>query len=192
MPRITTKARRTAVFLISSLPIYACLWAQSPDPRMRALKGEMKVLEAVIDQSLSESFPPPFGVLEKAKGTYLPDFGVAFSVEVYLYPMRTPTPFDTRPTTPAEEEKARRAQLARIAAIKKSVPHMLVEYASGLRDVRPEESVAIIIHFFHAQAESEKVPSQIVMVVRKQSLDDLWDKKISFDELLEKVKWVEL
>lgn len=178
--------------LAASLSIQACLWAQSPDPRMKALKGELKVLEAVIDQTLSQTFPPPFGVLEKAKGTYLPDFGVAFSLEVQLYTFRTPTLFDTRPTTPEEFEKARPIKLERIAVIKKTIPHMLADHASGLRDVRPDESVAIVVHLFHIQAESEKLPSQLVVEVKKQDLDDFWDKKITYDELVGKMKWVEL
>jgi len=159
---------------------------------MRALKGEMKVFEAVIDQTLSQTFPPPFGVLEKTKGTYLPDFGVAFSLEVTLYSVRTPSPFDLRPTTPEELEKARKIKLERIALIKKSISHLLADYASGLRDVWPEESIAIVVHLFHIQAEAEKLPSQIVIEVRKQNLDDFWDRKISFDGLVGKMKWVEL
>jgi hypothetical protein len=54
-------------------------WAQSPPPDLSALKGEMKVFEAVIDGTMGQAFAAPFGLLEKTKGTYLPGFGLAFS-----------------------------------------------------------------------------------------------------------------
>ena len=75
----------------------ACPSGQWPSANFSALKGEMKVFEAVIDGTMAQIFAPPFGLLEKTQGTYLPGFGLAFSLEVNLYPMRVPLPSIWRP-----------------------------------------------------------------------------------------------
>ena len=103
---------------LTVLVALACgfLWArsagaQSPPSNLGPLKGEMKVFEAVIDGTMSQVFAPPFGVLQKTLGTYLPGFGLAFSLEVNLRPMPTATPFNTRPLSKAELEEAQKAKL---------------------------------------------------------------------------------
>jgi len=67
--------------------------AQSPPANFVALKSQMKVFEAVVDGNMAQVFAPPFGLLEKTLGTYLPGFGLAFSLEVNLYPSRSFTLF---------------------------------------------------------------------------------------------------
>jgi hypothetical protein len=157
-----------------------------------ALKGEMRVMEAVIDETLSQTFTPPFGLLEKTKGAYLPDFGLVFSLEVNLYPLRAPNPFDMRPLTKAELEKAAKAKRQRIEVIKKSVPRLLADHGSSLRDVNSQESVAVIVHLFHIPVEGEALPTEVIVEVKKTDLDQYLGKKLSYEQLLEKVKTLEL
>jgi hypothetical protein len=161
-------------------------------PSSTALKAQMKVLEAVINETMGQTFAPPFGLLEKAKGTYLPNFGVVFSLEVNLYPVRIPNPFDLRPLSKEELEKARKVKLERIRTIKQAVPRLLADHGSTLREIGADESIAVVVHLFHFQAEGESLPTQIVMEVKKSDLDQYWDKKLSFDGLREKVKTLEL
>ncbi|HKS96688.1 MAG TPA: hypothetical protein VJV74_11245 [Terriglobia bacterium] len=151
----------------------------------------MKVFEAVINQSVSQTFAPPFGLLEKAKGAYLPDFGVVFSLEVNLYPTRMPSPFDTRPLSRTEVETARKTKVERIETIKKSVPRLLADHAAALHDVGADETVAVVTHFFEVQADGG-LPSQVVIEVKKSDLDQYVDKKLSYEQLLGKMKIVEL
>lgn len=156
-----------------------------------ALKAQMKVLEAVINETLAQTFAPPFGVLEKAKGSYLPDFGVVFSLEVNLYPVRLPNPFDLRPPTKEELEKARRAKIERIEIIKQTVPRLLADHASTLRELPANDSIAVVVHLFYAQVEGDNLPSQIVMEVRKSDLEQYWDKKLAFKDFRGKVRTLE-
>ena len=177
---------------------FACwllmLWngrAQSPS-NLSALKGEMKVFEAVIDGTMTQTFGPPFGLLEKTKGTYLPGFGLAFSLEVNLYPMRVPNPFDMAPLSKAEIEKAQKVKLERIARIKESVPRLLADHAMSLRDLSADDSVAVVVHLFELQPGDTKLPDQLVIETRKSDLDRYWDKKISYQELVAMVKVLEI
>ena len=171
------------------------LWrvrAQSPPSNLSALKGEMKVFEAVIDGTMAQTFAPPFGLLEKTKGTYLPGFGLAFSLEVNLYPTRAPNPFDMAPLSKAELEKAQKGKLERIATVKTSVPRLLADHAMSLRDLSADDSVAVVVHLFEMRPGDTKLPDQLVIESRKSDLDQFWDKKISYEELVGRMKILEL
>ena len=177
---------------------FACwlllLWngqAQSPS-NLSALKGEMKVFEAVIDGTMAQTFAPPFGLLEKTQGTYLPGFGLAFNLEVNLYPTRVPNPFDMRPLSKAELDKAQKMKLERIATIKQSVPRLLADHAMSLRSLSADDSVAVVVHLFELQPGDTKLPDQLVIETRKSDLNQFWDKKISYEELVGKIKVLEL
>lgn len=190
--RFTTRGRAAVLACAAILGVAGALRAQSSPARYASLKGEMKVLDAVIDQTMAQTFAPPFGLLEKTQGTYLPDFGLVFSLEVNLYPMRMPNPFDSRPVTKQEIETARKAKVERIEKIKESVPRLLADHAGGLRDLNPDESVAVVTHLFELQTEEQNLPAQLVVEVKKSDLDDYQDKKISFEGLLAKMKRIEL
>ena len=177
---------------------FACwllpLWngqAQSPS-NLSALKGEMNVFEAVIDGTMAQTFSPPFGLLEKTKGTYLPGFGLAFSLEVNLYPTRVLNPFDMTPLSKAELEKAQKMKLERIAIIKQSVPRLLADHAMSLRSLSADDSVAVVVYLFELQPRDTKLPDQLVIETRKADLNQFWDKKISYEELVGKMKVLEL
>jgi hypothetical protein len=173
------------------LPLWS-VGAQSPPSNLSALKSEMKVFEAVIDGTMAQTFAPPFGLLEKTKGTYLPGFGLAFSLEVNLYPMRAPNPFDMAPLSKAEIEKAQKVKLERIATIKESVPRLLADHAISLRNLSSDDCVAVVVHLFEMQPGNTKLPDQLVIETRKSDLDQFWDKKISYEELVGKMKVLEL
>jgi hypothetical protein len=177
---------------------FACwlllLWsvrAQSPS-NLSALTGEMKVFEAVIDETIAQTFGPPFGLLEKTKGTYLPGFGLAFSLEVNLYPTRVLNPFDMTPLSKAELEKTQKLKLERIATIKRSVPRLLADHAMSLRNLNADDSVAVVVHLFEMQPGDAKLPEQLVIETRKSDLNQFWDKKISYEELVGRMKILEL
>lgn len=180
------------VVLAAALGLGGSVRAQAPTLNYLSLKGEMKVFEAVIDQTLRQTFPGPFGLLEKTKGTYLPGFGPVFSVEVNLYPVRVPNPFDPRPLSQEEVEKAQRIKLERIEVVKKAVPRLLADHADGLRQMGPRESVAVVVHLFHFQAEGENLPTQLVLQMKKADLDSYQEKKISFDQLVSRLQVLEL
>jgi len=173
------------------LPL-ASVRAQSPPVNLSALKGEMKVFQAVVDETLSQTFAPPFGLLEKTQGTYLPGFGLAFSLEVDLYPTRVSNPFDMMPLSKAEVEKAQKEKRGRIAIVKETVPRLLADHATSLRDLSPQESVAVVVHLFEVETGDAKSPEQLVIEARKSDLNEFWDKKITYQELLAKTRILEL
>ena len=117
----------------------------------------MKVFEAVIDGTMSQTFAPPFGLLEKTQGTYLPGFGLAFSLEVNLYPARSPNPFNMTPLSKAEIDKAQKVKQERIATVKDSVPRLLADHAISLRDLSADDSIAVVVHLFEMRDRGKQV-----------------------------------
>jgi len=172
------------------LPLWS-VRAQSPPSNISALKAEMKVFEAVIDGTMAQTFAPPFGLLEKTQGTYLPGFGLAFSLEVNLYPLRAPNPFNLTPLSKAEFDTAQKAKLERITTIKESVPRLLADHAMSLRDLSSDDSIAVVVHLFEVQSGDTKFPDQLVIKTRKSDLDQFWDKKISYQQLTAKMTILE-
>jgi hypothetical protein len=186
--------KRDGVGLLALVAILAsviAMFGQSKSPDYGALKGEMKAFSALIDDSMAQTFTPPFGVLEKTKGTYLPGFGVIFALEVNLYPLRSPSLFNLRPLTKQEIEKARKLKLRRIGIIERVIPRLLATHPSELQEVGSSESVAVVTHLFQVDMEQDDMPSQIVFEVKKQDLDQYWDKKLTYDEFLKQVRIVE-
>ena len=175
----------------SLLPLW-CVRAQSRPSNISALKGQIKVFEAVIDGTMAQTFAPPFGLLEKTQGTYLPGFGLAFSLEVNLYPLRTPNPFNMAPLSKAELERAEKVKRERIATVRESVPRLLADHAMSLRDLGTADSVAVVVHLFEVEPGDTNLPDQLVIETRKSDLDQFWDKKISYQELVAKMKVLEL
>jgi len=190
----TRKSRGYALLIcLACWPLgVQCVKGQWPTANVGALKGEMKVFEAVVDGTLAQTFAPPFGLLEKTQGTYLPGFGLAFSLEVNLYPLRTPTPFNMAPLSKAEIEKARKLKHDRIITVKESVPRLLADHAMSLRELDSSDSIAVVVHLFEVSTGESPSPEQIIVETRKSDLDQFWDKKISYRELLGKMKVLEL
>jgi len=164
----------------------------APAADYAVLKGQLKVLEAVLDETLAQTFERPFGLLENAKGTYLPTYGAVFTVEVNLYPVRVPNPFDSKPLSKEEIAEARRVKLERMQTIKRLLPRLLADHASSLRELGSQDSVAIIVYLFHFQAEGEKLPTQLVLQIKKEDLDQFQARKLSFEELVTRMKVLEL
>jgi len=169
-----------------------CVRGQSPTPNFNSLKGEMKVFEAVIDGTMAQTFAPPFGLLEKTQGTYLPGFGLAFSLEVNLYPLRVPNPFNMTPLSKAEIEKAQKVKRERIATVKESIPRLLADHAMSLRDLNSDDCVAVVVHLFEVEPGDTKFPDQLVIETRKAELDQYWERKISYQDLVAKMKILEI
>ena len=190
--KLGRSSRTVMVGLACWLLPLGCVRAQSASPNLSTLKGEMKVFGAVIDETMAQTFAPPFGLLEKTKGTYLPGFGLVFSLEVSLYPLRIPTPFNMGPLSKADVDKAQKVKLERMATIKESVPRLLADHAISLRDLGSDGSVAVVVHLFKMEPGDTKLPDQLVIETRKSDLAQFWDKKISYQELVAKMNVLEL
>ena len=49
----------------------------------------------------------------------------------------------------------------------------------------------MVVHLFEMQPGDAKLPEQLVIETRKSDLNQFWDKKISYEELVGKMKILE-
>src|SRR5215831_19426128 len=82
------------------------------------IKKELVVFQGVVDTTVRQLFQGPFPILGSTKGTYLPEYGAVFNLEVNLYQIRHISPFDLRPHTNQELKEAYSAMLKRIETLK--------------------------------------------------------------------------
>lgn len=130
------------------------------------LREQIGVLESVLNQNLTQTFPGPFGYLDKARGAYLPGYGLVFTFEVNLNPQRPSLgPFGGPPP---------QTEAQRTAAIKKNrdsalglSQRVLADFGHTL-DIAPEESVAVVIQ---GSAVGPQGIEKSTLVVRAQKSD---------------------
>jgi len=177
---------------VISLLLAFSLPAQPPATDYAALRGQMRVLEKVVDEILGQTFSSPFGLLEKTKGAYLEGFGVVFTLQVNLYSLRITNPMAVRPLTPEELEKVQQIKRERIATIKRVLPRLLADHTGSLRALKEEDSVAVVVHLFDVNPPAGKpLPAQLVLQVKKLDLDRYWARQLSFEELVARIKLAE-
>src|SRR5437867_718220 len=95
--------------LICCLSVSAASQARGAEPASvhealdySAIKKDLAVFQGVVDTTVRQNLQGPFPILGSTKGTYLPEYGAVFNLEVNLYQIRVISPFDLRPHTDKE------------------------------------------------------------------------------------------
>ena len=186
---------KTSTWLSLGLCTFLALGAASPvraqkgKPDLKKVRDEIGIVQSVLDQSLAQAFGEPFGYLEKAKGAYLPGFGVVFSFEINLTPSSDLGPFNGRPTVAGlkaqREDAARRLEKAKAVA-----ETTLADFGHTITDLDSRDSVAIVIYTVAVQP-SGLDKGTIVIQCDKQLLDAFRANSIDRTAFLRKLSVVE-
>ena len=159
-----------------------------PKQDLVKLRTQIGVLESVLNQNLSQAFPGPFGYLDKARGAYLPGYGMVFTFEVNLNPqLGSVGPFGGPPP---------QTEAQRTAVIKKNRESALdlsrsaiADFAHTL-DIGSDESVAIIIQG-SAVGPRGIEKSTLVIRAQKRDIDQFRGNAINRTEFLTRIAVVE-
>lgn len=149
---------------------------------LRVLKGQMEAFQVFLNRSIQQTFEFPFSLLQDAKGIYLPGFGVAFHMEVNLQALRIISPFDMRPYTPEEIQKAKETKLERIRQLKPHLSELLLEHGGALSALAPEQNIAIVVHIFNLPSESRDLPTQLVITIDRRMLLEYQARRLTAAE----------
>lgn len=174
MRRLTWAA--LSLFAILLLGSAVRVTPQESKDNLKKLKEEIGLLGSVINESLAQNFGGPFGILDKARGAYLPGYGVVFSFEVTLTPMQFASPF-APPLTPERERALRAEETRRREQARAVADRALVDFGHALSQLAPNESLAIIIHTISVR-ERGLERATIVVHAGKQLMDDYHAKVI--------------
>ena len=154
-----------------------------PELDLRSLRVQLEAFQGIVNRSIAQAFEHPYTLLQDAKGSYLPRFGVVFHMEVNLHPLRLISPFDMRPYTPDELQRARETKLERIRELKARLSALFLEHGTKLTEVPPDQSVAVVVHLFNLPSEqSEGLPTQVVMETTRGALLEAQAQRMSAAE----------
>lgn len=153
------------------------------------MKKEIELFESVLNQSLTQTFGGPFDTLSRAQGAYLPGYGVVFSFEVNLSPMRNWGPFSAGAVAKSTEEQLQEENRRRERA-KAVADQVLANFGQTLTQLVPGESVTIIIHT--AAARPNKIErSTIVVSAEKKLIEERQAKLIDQANFVRKLRTTE-
>ncbi|MBI4442983.1 MAG: hypothetical protein HY649_06365 [Acidobacteria bacterium] len=160
-----------------------CQAQESSQVDLRALRQQLQSFQNVLNRNVQQNFEHPFALLQDAKGIYLPWFGVAFHMEVNLYPMRMISPFAPDQYSAEELRKAKKLKLERISQLKDQLRQLLLEHADDLGAMPGEQNVAIVVHLFNLPSEhSDDLPTQLVIGASRQALLDYQARRLTAED----------
>jgi hypothetical protein len=157
------------------------------------IRRDLAVFQGVLDTTLKQSLPGPFQILGSSKGTYLPDYGVVFSLEANVYQIRRLSPFDMKPHTQKELNDAYDQMMTRIELVKELIIRAMAEHGSTLRQLGPDENLTVITHLFTGgfnlgNDPKREFPSQVVFSVKESSISEYREAKTNLDQFSKNVK----
>ena len=185
--------------LILILALGNSLRAQGADttsPRagldLAGIKKELAVFQGVIDTTLKQNLQGPFPLLGSTRGTYLPDYGAVFNLEVNAYLIRQLSPFDLKPHSQKELDDAYDKMMNRIENVKALIIKSIAEYGTSLHQLRPEENLTVVVYFFSGGGDGKRSsPSQMVLNVKRFVLQQYRESKISMEDLKQNIRIIQ-
>jgi len=157
-----------------------------------AIKKDLAVFQGVIDTTVKQIIQGPFSILGSTKGTYLPEYGAVFNLEVNLYQIRQLSPFDFRPHTEKELNDAHDLMMKRIEILKEGLVKAMGEHGSSLGQLKPNDYLTVVVHLFSVEAEAKRpAPSQMILRVKKSFITDYRENKLPPGDLAKKVELVQ-
>jgi hypothetical protein len=171
------------VFLIASV---AALGADQEKPSLAQVRQQIGVFESLLNEHLNQSFPGPFAYLDRARGAYLPGYGVVFTCEISL--TRVVAPFGALPSA-AERAKGddapQRRALARTMSEK-----VLAEFGHTFDTLAAGESVAIVVQTTSATPQGLSKGTMLVRA-QKRDIDQFRANTIARDEFTRRLEVLE-
>jgi hypothetical protein len=156
----------------AAVTLAAIVWsATAANPRVS--REAMAVLEKKFDQGVeSFSIDDPFYLLGATRGVYLDDYGAVFTAELNLVAAAVVTPF--RPSFTKEQvERLRQKKIRRLIPLKELMRNMMVDSATALKNVPPDERIVMgVTLFYYSWEDTRELPAQILMQARRGSLLD--------------------
>ncbi|MFN8005692.1 MAG: hypothetical protein U0V70_01420 [Terriglobia bacterium] len=161
----------------------------STNSNLAGLKKEITVFQGVLDTTVRQNLQMPFPLLGSTRGTYLPDYGAVFHLEVNVYQIRTISPFDLRPHTQKELDDAFNQMVSRAEMVKGLVINSIAEYGTSMQLLKPEENLSVVVYFFGGDDDGKRsFPSQMVLNVKKSVLQEYKENKLSLDGLKQNIR----
>jgi len=149
----------------------AVLALAAPAERPRLVRESLAALERIFDSRIErQNIEDPFLLLGTTRGVYLEGYGAVLTAELNLVSGPAVTPF--RPALTKEEiARLHARKLQRLPLLRRMMREMLVDAASSLEAVPPNEQVVLAVSLFYYSWEDRTgLPGQILMQAQRQQL----------------------
>ncbi len=155
------------------------------------IKKECEVFENIVNTSLRQAIPHPLLLAEKARGTYLADYGLTFSMTLNL--SRQMILFAPRSKrSPENPEDLSRQRAHTIVAIRKCLTEVLSQYGSSFRQLPPDDKISIIAHVLSRSLYANDNTNQIIILtVTKRDIEQYRRARITREELKKRITYIE-
>jgi len=175
--------------LFVTLPLAAqTAGGMQDETKARALKQDIVRFEVVVNEAINGFSKGPFGVVQRAKGAYLPGYGVSFACLINIHLAIVQTPFgqvSRYETTPEMKKQA-------IEELKNEMIRLFQGNGRGFQQLNKEDTVSITVFI-----EDRNIPDEpganktIVLSVLKKDLDELAQRNGRLNEFKQRVNVVE-
>jgi len=153
-------------------------------------KQDILRFESVVNDVINNTFSSsPFAVVYKAKGAYLPGYGVSLTFTINIHRAVVNTPFgQVRSSADISPEIKRR----RIDEVREKLIKVLRENGDGFRQLRKDDNVTIVAFFEDRNFPDEPNGNKtLVLSILKKDLDELGHKIERSKEFRQRMKIVE-
>ena len=146
--------------------------------------------EDTVNDVISSSFSSsPFALVQKAKGAYLPDYGISMSFMINIHRAVVNTPFGQ---VRSKADVGPEIKKKRIEELKEKLIRALQENGDSFRQLRKDDSVSIVGFIEDRNFPDEPNANKtIVMKVYKKDLDEFGHKTDRYKEFRQRVKVLE-
>lgn len=134
------------------------------------IKKDIQIFESIVNTKLSQQFPNPLALVERAKGFYIKGYGVTFTFLVNINRTHILTPFGrTKVGRPETQEQKKK----RVEEIKEMLIKTMSDHAGAIDQLAPDDYICIVAHFEDNNELAEVNKNKtIIMRVRKKGLND--------------------
>jgi hypothetical protein len=183
---------RGILLFVGVLGVCTGLQAQSAMVDYITMKKDLAVFEGIVDTTIRQNLPGNFTLLSSTKGTYLPEFGALFTLEVNLVQLRALTPFDQRPYTQKELDEASSLMVKRLATLKEVLVKVTGEYGASLQQLRADQNLAIVMHIFNPASTGNKdFPSQVIFKIKRSQINQYRENRLSLGDFTRQMEIVQ-
>jgi hypothetical protein len=196
----TTKSlntgRTTILFVISilaisitALPFGANQDGGDPKIDYGMVKEDILKFELALNEMINGTFnSDPIVVVQKAKGAYLPGYGINLSFVINIHRAVINTPFGQVSRNSVSPETKKR----RIEELREKLIRLMQDYGDNFRQLRKEDLVTIVAFFEDRNFPDEPNTNKtIVLSAFKKDLDELGGKIDRLKEFRQRIKIVE-
>jgi hypothetical protein len=146
--------------------------------------------EAAINAIISSTFPADsYAIVNRAKGAYLPGYGISLSFLINIHRGVINTPFGQ---VRSRAEVSTDLKIRRIEELKEKLIRALQDNGDTFRQLRKDDCVTIVAFFEDRNLPDEPSANKtIVMSAYKKDLDELGHKIDRLKEFKQRMKIVE-